>query len=86
MRFVIFAWVIDRLIRFEIGCFHPYEIELVLTPHGSVLERLDDGHVRVLQSGILAYQNDIDGIEPSFLPVYPVSSILESHQGDLRQS
>lgn len=43
------------------------EIELAVTSEGGMFKGLDDGHIRVLQVGILADESDCHLIEQPFL-------------------
>lgn len=44
------------------------QVELAVTSERGMLKRLDDGHIRVLQVGVLADKRDCHLIEQAFLP------------------
>ena len=62
--------VLDRVrglgLGLEVGRVDPLEVELFAAAHGSVFERLDDGHVRVLEGDVFAYEDDGDGLVAAF--------------------
>lgn len=62
--------VLDRIrkfsFRFQVGRIDPFELELATALHRSVLESLDDGHVRVLKGGVLANEHDLNRVEKAF--------------------
>jgi hypothetical protein len=62
--------VLDRVrglgLGLEVGRVDPLEVELFAAAHGSVFERLDDGHVRVLEGDVFADEDDGDGLVATF--------------------
>jgi hypothetical protein len=62
--------VLDRVrglcLGLEVGRVDPLEVELFAAAHRGVFERLDDGHVRVLEGDVLADEDDGDGLVAAF--------------------
>lgn len=53
--------------RLESLGLNPDEVELAVTVHGGMLERLDDGEVGVMKIGVLADKGNGDGLETAVL-------------------
>ena len=50
----------------EVRGVDPGEFELAVASHGGVLEGFDDGEVGVVQFGVFADEDDVDGFEGAF--------------------